>query len=173
MEKGATKENPFGHTLKQRPKTMDVLLMKLLSSNRVPCKWKSKRNVHKRWHPLKEKVLCMLHMFYLLIYIIGGGTIDQETNLISSSPFPLCPRKVCYGQDSIIKRILTFCIRAFMNSTYSDNALRSTARQHKRKLVDQKLEQMLKIESKELYGRKKKERKHSISTIIRKRKPWK
>ena len=81
----ATKEKLFGSTLKQRPKTMDVLLMKLLSNSLEPCKW----IINQFW----ETSCC---------YILQSD-IDWETDLISSFPFALCPSKVGYGQNSIAK----------------------------------------------------------------------
>jgi hypothetical protein len=41
-EKGGTKDKAIGSTLKQFPKTMDVLLMKLLSNNLEP--WRERSN---------------------------------------------------------------------------------------------------------------------------------
>lgn len=99
-------EKIFGSTLKQWLKTMDVLLMKLLSNSLKPCK--------QTVNYFSETNLCL---------IILQSNADGETDLISSSPFSLCASKVCYGQNSTTKWMFTVC-------TYSDDALWSTAIQN-------------------------------------------
>ena len=105
-EKKDSGEKPFGSTLKQRLKTMDVLLMKLLSNSLEPCK--------QTVNHFLETNLC---------FIILQSNADGETDSISGSPFPLCASKVCYGQNNTTKWMFTVC-------AYRDDALRSTAIQN-------------------------------------------
>jgi hypothetical protein len=65
---------------------MDVLLMKLLSNSLEPCK--------QTVNHFSETNLC----FFIL-----QSNADGETDLISSSLFPFCASKVCYGQNSTTK----------------------------------------------------------------------
>lgn len=110
--RASTRQKSFDSTLKQRPKTMDVLLMKLLSNSLEPCKRIINQFRETKW-------CCILQR-----------NIDRETDSISSFPFPLCPSKVCYGQNSTAKWIVTVHITAFMNTTYHDDALWSAVIQN-------------------------------------------